>query len=155
MTDRRGWGVLSIQLPLSWICLNSNKQHVQSVDLGNDTTAFSLSVIKNLSKRKTQQLTSSARDYSLIIRDPKIQRRERQKSNSINEQKQDFCRCMTLSCAFRCRHCTTTKLKCRTWSFMEEVNKPGRNFPFFMKLDIVLRNSAPGELACMWQSESE
>ena len=135
MTDKRGWGVLlHIQLPLSWTCLHSHKQHVQQVDQGNDTTAFSLRGIKNLSKRKTQQLTSSARDYSLIIRDPKIQRRERQKSNRINEQKQNFCRYMTLSCAFRCRHCTTTKLKCRTLRFMEEVNKSRRNFPFLYEL---------------------
>ena len=62
--------------------------------------------------------------------------------------------CITLFCTFLCRHCRTTSGKCLMSRFTEDVNKWWLNFLSFLNLNMVLRNSAQKEFACIWQSKS-
>ena len=45
-----------------------------------------------------------------------------------SQAKQQLCTCITLSCTFLCRHCTTMTGKCLILRFMEDVNKRRVNF---------------------------
>ena len=56
--------------------------------------------------------------------------RERQKRNRLNRQNNNstLCTCITHSCTFLCRHCTTTTGNCLISRFMEDVNKRRLNF---------------------------
>ena len=80
--------------------------------------------------------------------------RERQKSNRLNKEKNtELCRCIVLFCTFFCRPCSTTTGTCLISSFMEDVNKRRLIFRLFLTLNMVLRNLAQKEFACIWQSK--
>ena len=51
-----------------------------------------------------------------------LKQRERQKSYRFRLTKQQLCTCITLSCTFLCRRCTTTTWKCWILRFVEDVN---------------------------------
>ena len=56
------------------------------------------------------------------------QQRKRQKSNRLRLAKQQLRKCITLFCTFLYRHSMTTTWKYLISRFMEDVNKPLRNF---------------------------
>ena len=84
-------------------------------------------------------------------RDLKIRRRRRQrererhKSNSFNEQNNNFSRASN-TFLYICRFCTTTKWKCLISCFIED-----EIFFLFLTLDKALKNSTPGEFAYIRQ----
>ena len=59
---------------------------------------------------------------SLISTDKGNVKREQQKSNRLRSAKQRLCTCITLFCAFLCRHCTTTTWISLISRFVEDVN---------------------------------
>ena len=86
----------------------------------------------------------------------KMQRqRESKNCNSLTRQNNNFAcvSSITLFCTFLCCHCTTTTWKCLISRFVKNVSKQWQNFLLFMNFDMVDRNSAPEEFACIWQSK--
>ena len=61
--------------------------------------------------------------------------RERQNSSRFIKQNNKFCTCITLFCTFLCHFWTTTTRKCLNSRFIEDVNKPRRNFLSLSKLE--------------------
>ena len=80
---------------------------------------------------------------------------ESKNCNSLTRQNNSFARVssITLFCTFLCCHCTTTTWKCLISRFVKNVSKQWQNFLLFVNFDMVVRNSAPEEFACIWQSK--
>ena len=60
--------------------------------------------------------------------------RERQKCSRFRQAKQQLCTCITLSCTFLCRRCTTTTWNGLSWHFVEDGKKRQLSFFFFWTL---------------------
>ena len=56
-------------------------------------------------------------------------------------------------CTFLCCFWTTTTWNCLILLFREDINKRRQKFILFRNLNVVLRNSAPGGFAYIWQRE--
>ena len=80
---------------------------------------------------------------------------ESKNCNSLTRQNNNFARVssITLFCTFLCCHCTTTTWKCLISRFVKNVSKQWQNFLLFVNFDMVDRNTAPEEFACIWQSK--
>ena len=64
------------------------------------------------------------------------------------------CMCNTLLRTYLCRHCSTTTWKSLMSNFYREYNQVNEEVLFpFLYLNMVLRNSTPGEIACIWQGK--
>ena len=64
------------------------------------------------------------------------------------------CMCNTLLRTCLCRHCSTTTWKSLMSNFYREYNQVNEEILFpILYLNMVLRNSTPGEFAYIWQSK--
>ena len=86
-----------------------------------------------------------------IRRRRRRQQRERQKSDRFNGKNSNSASASRFLCTFLCCHCCA-RLR-RKYAYLEDVNKRRRNFLSHMNIDINPRNSAPGEVASIWQSK--
>ena len=79
-------------------------------------------------------------------------RRESQISNSFTRQNNNFARASLFFVHFFAVNYTTTR-EMPNFTFCEGRKQAMTKFILFMKLDMVDRNSAPEEFACIWQSK--
>ena len=71
-----------------------------------------------------------------------------QNNNRFSRQNNNFARASHFFVHFFVVFCTTTTKNCLILLFLEDVNRPRRNFiPVFLNLNMVLRNSTPGGFA--------
>ena len=82
-------------------------------------------------------------------------RRESQISNSLRSQNNNFAHASHFFCTFLCRQLRDYPWKYLIIIFMfcEGRKQAMTKFILFMNLDMVDRNSAPEEFACIWQSK--
>ena len=104
-----------------------------------------------------------SREYSVfdssqsIINNRKLKlrrRRESQISNSLTRQNNNFARASHFFVHFFAFNCTTTRENAYcSFMFCEGRKQAMTKFILFMNLDMVDRNSAPEDFACIWQSK--
>ena len=77
-----------------------------------------------------------------------------QNNNRFSRQNNNCARASHFFVHFFVVFCTTTTKNCLILLFLEDVNRPRRNFiPVFLNLNMVLRNSTPGGFAYIWRTK--
>ena len=98
------------------------------------------------------QNQTSAHDTREFTRGRRRRQQERQKSNRFRQAKQQLCTCVTLSCTFLCRRCTTTTWNGLSWHFVEDgKTKRQLSFFFFLTLMQSFRIQFKKKFANIWR----
>ena len=114
-----------------------------------DSTNQILCLHEMRSRKALNSALHETRDFKMPRR---RRQQERQKSNWLNKQNNNSARAPRLFVHFF-TVTATTRGKCLNSRFMKEVNKRRLIFCFFLNLNMILRNSAQKEFACISQSK--